>query len=118
MTPKNPLLAERRVRELHVAVPRVERWKDSELPRAVFILPDGKEFVIEAQLVDQNGKVWPLEAQPAIVGTGQGQVLVLPAKGLPDGTRIKTVKLRSTSPIQCLRVEWVCYNPEDTKSGT
>jgi hypothetical protein len=98
MMPKEPLIAKRKVRELQVTLPRVVRWKESELPRAVFTLPNGEEFVLQAQLIDQGGAVWPLEAVPAIESEWRGHTLILPAKGLPDRTRIKTVKLRSTSP--------------------
>jgi hypothetical protein len=117
MTPEEPIIAKRKVRELQVTVPRGVDWKVSALPRAVFILPDGTEFSLQAELLDQDGAVWPLQAEARIAGTGEGPVLFFPAPGPPDGTRIKTVKLRSTNPVRCLRVDWVCYNPEETKTG-
>jgi hypothetical protein len=115
--PEEPVVARRKERELQVTVPRGTDWKKSTLPSAVFILPDGTEFTMQAELMDESGAVWPLELEPRIAKTGDVPVLFLSAPGPPDGTRITTVRLKSTSLIRCMRLDWVCYNPEDTKTG-
>ena len=100
LTPKEAVVARRKVREVQV-------W-----------VPEGQDVrAIEAQLIDQNALERVFDWNGRSHGSEHADVLVIETKGLPEGQVVRSVRLRSSSLIQCLRVEWVCYNPEDTKTG-
>lgn len=69
---------------------------------------DGSVNNVEVQLVDENGQVYPLSHQRLL-----GNYLIFSRpEGLPANTSFRDIRIRSERPVQCAKILWWCYNPE------
>jgi hypothetical protein len=110
ITPKERLVVREPVgRRLEIVLPPgvdVHMAKDG---KGRVSLPDGKAASVEAQLIDRNGETWHFDWAGWAGNSREDTRLIIPIEGLPDGDVITTVKLRSSNPFRCVKVEWAAY---------
>lgn len=114
ITPKKPLVPERRIHEIFLKSaggyePDYKGWG--------LRLPDGTVLTPEVQLVDQYGGVYQLKFG-VLDETGISFTFRDPVSHeeiLPTDRTYRAVRIRSSKPIKFSRVVWRCYNPWDFK---
>jgi hypothetical protein len=114
ITPVEPLRPEREINSIDLTfATKYELNSQSNGYR----FPDGEVVLPEVQLVDQEGKVYPL----GIAAIGAGGVdfssfnPVSHLNNLPRDKVFTTVRIRSRKPFQCSKITWSGYNARDRK---
>jgi hypothetical protein len=81
------------------------------------ILPDGSITTPEVQLIDQEGKIYPL-SEPSewfSPSTGVRYREFSAPEALPKDRVFRAVRIRADKPVFCQRVFWRCYNLWDVE---
>jgi hypothetical protein len=114
ITPSEPLKPEREINAIHLTF--VTSYELNSQSNG-FRFPDGEVVLPEVQLVDQDGKVYPLGI--ATIGEkGVGFSSFNPvthSNNLPTDKVFTTVRMRCDKPIQCSKITWSGYNARDRK---
>ena len=114
ITPQEPLKPEREVNAV-ILIFATEYKPDYKANGLRF--PDGAVVVPEVQLIDQDGKTFPMGIE-SMGATGMGFGFFDPnshLESLPKDKIYPTVRIRSSQPIQCSKIVWQGYNQRDRK---
>jgi hypothetical protein len=76
-------------------------------------LDDGSVITPEIELVKNTGKAEPFR----FVGFSNSD-LMYENEGIASGSIFSEIRIRSSKPLICSKIEWISYMPEDTKTGT
>jgi hypothetical protein len=81
------------------------------------VLQDGSIASLEAQIVDDDEKVYELNAPGFFVDPSGSRPLlrIFGRTGLPTDKTFRKVRIRSSSPVACKRILWRCFNHWDVK---
>jgi hypothetical protein len=75
-------------------------------------LDDGSVVTPEIELVRNTGKAEPFR----FVGFSNSD-LMYENEGIATGSIFSEIRIRSSKPLICSKIEWVSYMPQDTKTG-
>lgn len=111
--PREPLKLERETQYIvFILETELEHQDPGQPPRT----KDGSVIIFEAQLVDQNGKVYDLRNS---AGDGFTEVWrglgIQRVRELPKDTVFQKVRIRTNQAIKCSEVIWRSYDPRDFK---
>jgi hypothetical protein len=110
--PKKPLRAERQIQMVVLDLDKSFKFQDNDWG---LILPDGSVVTPEVELVDQDGKTYPLAEPSEWFSPSSGvKYREFSAKNeLPKDKVFRAVRIRCEKPVLCNRIFWRCYNMWD-----
>jgi hypothetical protein len=84
------------------------------------LMPDGDVINPEIEVVDQYGNVFPLVYSGAkgVGGNGKGGTITYKRPHpdeFPRDREYKSVRIRSSKPIKCKAIYWLCESAKDLK---
>jgi hypothetical protein len=116
--PEKPLEIERQVQYLYVHTAETFPINSTSGFREIR-LADGSTVRIEAELIDEQGRSYPLEPSSFSLAdrtrTDIGSGVGFNYRDLPRDRAYSVVRLRSNKPIQLSKVIWRNYNQWDRK---
>jgi len=111
IVPKKPFQVDRQIQMIVLDLD-----KSINLQRDGFglILPDGSVVTPEVELIDLEGKAYPLDSPSEHLGDNGFKYRQFSSRNrLPDGKIFRSVRIRADKPVRCNRVFWRCYNMWD-----
>ena len=108
--PEQPLGCELDTHELVLELATSFKLNTSMHPPTM-LLEDNSPVNPEVQVLDDQGRVHPLH----ITSFSLPKAAVYSCSALPDGTKIRSIQIRSDKPLQTSSVQWLCYNFKDVK---
>jgi hypothetical protein len=111
IAPKKPFQVDR---QIQMIVLDLDKSINLERDGFGLVLPDGSVVTPEVELIDQEGKAYPLDAPSASLNsTGVKYRQFSSGKELPSGKIFRAVRIRADKPVRCNRIFWRCYNMWD-----
>jgi len=112
IVPQRPFHAERQIQMIVLDLDKsIALQKDGW----GLVLSDGSIVIPEVQLIDEEGKTYPLEEPSAWFSpaTGVRYREFSSKSGLPKDKVFRAIRVRSAKPVRCNRIFWRCYNMWD-----
>jgi hypothetical protein len=112
--PKEPLRVERQIQMVVLDLDKSIKLENNGWG---LLLPDGTVVTPEVELLDEDGKVYPLIAPSAWFSpsTGVKYREFSAIEALPKDKTFRAVRVRCDKPILCNRIFWRCYNMWDVE---
>jgi hypothetical protein len=120
VAPQEPLRPQRQIQDLVLELDgsvKAPKYGEKGYHCWGVVLQDGSIATLEAQIVDDGGKVYELNAPSFIIDPSGSRPLLRKFSriGLPTDKIFRKVRIRSSCPVTCKRILWRCYNPWEVK---